>query len=66
MDLFLDLVSFGFCCCSDVELLFIIQATTSAHLHISAVNCNLGIDSHYVWEDNIMMYLQEVGFGSID
>ena len=64
---FLDLLSFGCCCCSDVKLLFIMQATTAVHLHVSTENCNFrNCNCHYIWEDNIEMYLQEVRCGGME
>jgi len=67
MDLFLDLLSFGFCCCYDVKLLFIMKATTTFHLHISGVNCSFSYGKyHYVLEDNIKVDLQEVVCGGTE
>jgi hypothetical protein len=43
-------------CCSDVILLFIIQATIAVSLHLSTVSCNFRYGNfHYVWEDNIKL-----------
>jgi len=67
MDLFLELLRFGYCCCSDVKLLFIMKATMTVQLHVAGVNRNFRKDNcHYVWEDNIKMDLQEVACGGMD
>jgi hypothetical protein len=64
---FLNLLSFVCCVCSDVKLLFVMQDTTTVHLFVSAGNCNFrNCNFHYVWEDNIEMYLQEVGCGGME
>jgi len=41
MDLITDLLSFGFYCCYDAKLLFMMQATTSSHLHTLGVMVNV-------------------------
>jgi len=64
MDLFLDLLSFGCCCCSDAKLLFIMQATMTSPLHASGVNFSFSYGTYRnVWEGNFKMDLQEVLYG---
>ena len=67
MELFLDILSFGFCCLSYVNYLCIMQATTTVHLHVEGVNCNTSYGNDLlVWKGNIKLDLQELRCGDFD